>query len=76
MKISRSLIIGALLGYISAVDLEKHHHHHNYVQLQRQHHYPSNIGVRFVQTADEGAAAAPAAPADAPAPKSAGDAAA
>jgi len=47
MKISRSLIIGALLGYVSAIDLEKHHHH---TYLQMHHHHPKNIGVRFIQT--------------------------
>ena len=62
MKISRSLIIGALLGYVSAIDLEKHHHHqHSFVQMH--HHHPRNIGVRFIQTEDEGDA--PKSPADA-----------
>lgn len=47
MKIPKSLIIGALLGYVSAVDLERHHQH-SFVQMH--HHHPRNIGVRFIQT--------------------------
>jgi hypothetical protein len=61
MKIPKSLIIGALLGYVSAVDLEKHHHQHSFVQMH--HHHPRNIGVRFIQTEDEGEP--PKSPADA-----------
>ena len=55
MKVSKSLIIAALLGAITqselvnAVKLEHHHHHHHRAAKQH-HHFPSNIGVRFLET--------------------------
>ena len=41
-----TLIIAALLGQISAVQLQNHNHHHH---AKHHHRKPKNIGVRFIQ---------------------------
>jgi hypothetical protein len=57
-----SLIVAALLGAISQQDLVSavklnHRHHHKHAK-HHSNHFPKNIGVRFVQSMDEGTGSA------------------
>jgi hypothetical protein len=61
MKFTYSIIVAALLGAISQQDLvsavklnHRHHHKHH----SKHHHTPKNIGVRFIQSMDEGTGSA------------------
>jgi hypothetical protein len=63
MKFSYTLIVAALLGNISQTDLVSavqlnHRHHHKHHAKQHRRHYPKNIGVRFVQSMEEGVGSA------------------